>query len=64
MRRNRRLDFSDSFAWMLLAFLIAFAYGWIANLIALIASETMTGLVIARAIGVVVAPLGAILGFF
>lgn len=40
--------------------------GWIANIVKLIGSsfDPLTGIVIARAIGVFVAPLGAVLGFF
>ena len=39
--------------------------GWIANIVKLIGSnfDPLTGMVIARAIGVFVAPLGAVLGF-
>ena len=40
-------------------------WGWIANIVKLICSnfDPLTGMVIARAIGVFVAPLGAVLGF-
>ena len=39
--------------------------GWIANIVKLIGSnfDPLTGMVIARAIGVFIAPLGAVLGF-
>ena len=39
--------------------------GWVANVVKLIGSDfdPITGLVIARLIGVVLAPLGAVLGF-
>lgn len=39
--------------------------GWVANIIKLIGSsfDPMTGIVIARVIGVFLAPLGAVLGF-
>lgn len=41
------------------------AVGWVANIIKLIGSsfDPMTGIVIARVIGVFLAPLGAVLGF-
>lgn len=39
--------------------------GWIANIVKLVGSnfDPLTGMVIARAIGVFVAPLGSVLGF-
>lgn len=39
--------------------------GWIANIVKLIGSgfDPLTGMVVARAIGIFVAPLGAVLGF-
>lgn len=39
--------------------------GWIANIVKLVGSnfDPLTGMVVARAIGIFVAPLGAVLGF-
>lgn len=39
--------------------------GWIANIVKLIGSDFggITGMIVARAIGIFVAPLGAVLGF-
>ena len=39
--------------------------GWIANIVKLVGSsfDPLTGLVVARVIGVLVAPLGSVLGF-
>lgn len=39
--------------------------GWIANIVKLVWSnfDPLTGMVVARAIGIFVAPLGAVLGF-
>jgi hypothetical protein len=39
--------------------------GWIANIVKLVDSnfDPITGMVVARAIGIFVAPLGAVLGF-
>lgn len=39
--------------------------GWIANIVKLVGSsfDPLTGLVVARVIGIFVAPLGAVLGF-
>jgi hypothetical protein len=47
-----------------LAVLLAAIGGYIANIVKLIASHEEMGMMIARAIGILVAPLGAILGFF
>ena len=46
-------------AWLLMA------CGWIANIVKLVNSDfdPLTGMVVARIIGVFVAPLGAVLGF-
>lgn len=45
---------------------IAFVGGWIANIVKLIGIDFshITGMVIARAVGIFVAPLGAVLGYF
>jgi hypothetical protein len=51
------LDFCF-FALLLLGFC-----GWIMNIINLIQDEMSTGFMLARAIGIFIAPLGAILGF-
>ena len=49
--------------WCVLA--IVGAYGWIMNIVSLVGSnfDPITGLVIARIIGVFVGPLGVVLGF-
>jgi len=54
---------------LLIAFFIYFLFtvsclGWAFNIIEIAKSETITGLVIVRCIGVFIAPLGAILGWF
>ena len=48
-----------------LVFILAAVAGWILNIAKLIESgiEPMTGMVIVRAIGIFVAPLGSVLGF-
>ena len=46
---------------------IAGLYGWIMNIVAIVHSGTIpewTGFVIVRAIGVIIVPLGAVLGYF
>lgn len=37
--------------------------GWLFNLIKLADSDVLTGMVVLRAIGVIVVPLGSVLGF-
>lgn len=43
---------------------MAFAYGWIANIYHLVTAEALAGMEVARAIGIFVAPFGAVLGYF
>lgn len=52
------------FIGVLLALLTA--YGWIVNIVKLFYADWLTspGIVILRVIGIFVAPLGAVLGFF
>lgn len=48
-----------------LALIFAFIYGWVANITSIIAfTMPITGMIIARVIGVFLSPLGAILGYF
>lgn len=47
-----------------LALFVLLTWGWVLNLLALVHSDHLTGLVIARALGVPLAPLGALLGWF
>lgn len=53
-------------ALVYLALILCFAYGWISNIVKLIDSnfDPLIGMVVARGIGIFVAPLGAVLGFF
>lgn len=37
--------------------------GWVANIVKLVGADVFSGMEIARAIGIFVAPLGAVLGF-
>lgn len=48
------------------AILIFTVIGWISNIIKLVGSsfDPITGMAVARIIGVFVAPLGAVLGYF
>lgn len=48
-----------------LVFVMAGFYGWIMNIVSLINDTSMAmGMVVARAVGIFVAPLGAVLGYF
>lgn len=49
---------------VVILFAIMAVGGWVANIVKLVGSDVITGMVIARAIGIVVAPLGALLGYF
>jgi len=46
--------------------LIAGIYGWVENIVTLVGSsgDPITGMFLLRCVGIFVAPLGAILGFF
>lgn len=59
-------DSSVSVLVIYLVIIVAFLGGWIANIVKLIGSDfdPITGMVIARIIGVFLAPLGSVLGFF
>ena len=46
----------------ILVFIVTMGIGWVMNLIKLMGSDAITGMVIARVIGVFT-PLGAILGY-
>lgn len=48
----------------LVAAVIAGIVGWVWNILAIIDATGFSGLLIARVIGVFVAPLGAVLGWF
>lgn len=49
--------------WVLIA--LAGAIGWISNIVALVHMPVVTtGMGIARIVGIFVAPLGAVLGYF
>jgi hypothetical protein len=49
----------------LLVFIAGFG-GWVANIVKLAGMDfaSVTGMLVLRAIGIIVAPLGAVLGFF
>lgn len=59
---NRTTAILGGVAWLAL---LAAAVGWVLNIIALTHSsfDPVTGMVVLRAFGVVIAPLGAVLGY-
>jgi hypothetical protein len=54
-----------SFNLMIVLLVLVGGCGWIANIVKRVGSnfDPLTGMVVARAIGIFVAPLGAVLGF-
>ena len=63
MNSPRGIAFTDILAFSIL---MAFFAGWTINIVKIVQSDldVITGLFVARCIGVFFAPLGAILGFF
>lgn len=53
----------DIATFIIIGIFLAGIGGWIANIIKLISAEGFSGMEIARAVGILFAPLGAILGF-
>lgn len=51
-------------AWFVVATFIVLFIGYIINLNKLVKSDYLTGLVVARTVGVAIFPLGALMGFF
>ncbi|MGL4349462.1 MAG: hypothetical protein ACRDC7_00820 [Aeromonas veronii] len=49
--------------WAISIFVIA-PCGWVLNIIALVGADAVQGLEIARAVGIIVFPLGILLGLF
>jgi hypothetical protein len=54
----------DWFGIGVMIVLILGAIGWVMNIISLIHVHEMSGMVVARAIGILAVPLGAIFGWF
>lgn len=64
MNRKTPRDYTDFIGIVSISLLIAFAYGWIANIITIFGMEDITsGEGIIRIIGIFMAPLGAIMGY-
>ncbi len=52
----------ESLIWI--AFVLAAVVGWVMNIVAIAGAESITGMVVVRLIGVFMAPLGAVPGYF
>ncbi len=63
---KKRLDLGWIGVLLICSFVFAAGYGWVMNIIKITQSfgDVLTGMFIARCIGVFVAPLGAVLGWF
>lgn len=63
---NRKPDVSVMTLVFALTFIVAIAIGWVMNIVTIAGSSfnDITGILVLRVIGVFVAPLGAVLGYF
>lgn len=57
------MNLETTFGFFTILALIAGIYGWIMNIVQIIESSVITGMVVARVCGVFLAPLGAVLGY-
>ena len=66
MKRTTSFNPQGTALILFLMFAALFAIGWIWNVVKIVQSDfaVITGMFIARCIGVFVAPLGAVLGYF
>jgi hypothetical protein len=53
----------DLISFFLFCLIVLGIFGWVMNIVHLINDEMSTGFIVARAIGIFIAPLGAVLGF-
>jgi hypothetical protein len=57
---------SDPAAWVLIFYLLLLIvgiYGWVCNIITLVGMTAFSGMLVVRAAGILLPPLGAVLGF-
>lgn len=63
----KKYNASTHVAWITIitffTVLFSFGYGYVANIVSLVQSNALGGLEIARAIGIILAPLGIVLGY-
>jgi hypothetical protein len=69
LRKNRVSDADIGAALgaiVVLALIAGFIYGWVANIVSIVQAidNPVTGMLVLRGVGVFVAPLGAVLGYF
>lgn len=62
--KYRQNDMSIAGVLFFVILAIAFFAGWVMNIIELCNATGFTGMVVVRIIGVFMAPLGAVLGYF
>ena len=60
----KRRSISNSVWWLIIVVLLAFSYGWIMNIVQIIGMDEFSGFMVVRVIGIFMAPLGGILGYF
>jgi hypothetical protein len=64
-RTARGDDATGLFAGLFyVGFLVAFGVGWVLNIVKLLGADAVGPMELARAVGILVAPLGALLGYF
>ena len=61
----KQKGFAEYFSLFMLAIVLLGAVGWVWNIVKIIGTgfDVFTGMLIVRCIGVVIAPLGAVLGY-
>lgn len=62
---NKQKGFAEYFSLFMPAIVLLGAVGWVWNIVKIIGTgfDVFTGMLIARCIGVFIAPLGAVLGY-
>lgn len=62
--KSKASDFGASFgAFFIIALFVLGAVGWVMNIVTIAKADYFTGMIVIRAIGVFIAPLGAVLGW-
>jgi len=62
---HKQRGYTGTVAIFIIALWVLCAVGWVANIVKLVGMDfgAITGLLIVRAIGIFIAPLGAVMGF-
>ena len=63
---HKQRGYTGAMALFIIAIWVLALGGWVANIVKLVGMDfgAITGLLIVRAIGIFIAPLGAVMGFF